>query len=59
MLQVQQAVAKALQDPEVRERLAGLGLFASGTTPTEFSAQIRREIAKFKQVAEAAHIELD
>lgn len=59
VLQVQQAVAKALQDPEVRERLAGLGLFASGTAPADFSAQIRREIAKFKQVAETAHIELD
>ncbi|HCL85429.1 MAG TPA: ABC transporter substrate-binding protein [Comamonadaceae bacterium] len=56
---VQQAVAQALQEPAVRDRLAGQGLYASGTTPAEFSAQIEREIAKMKDVAAHAKIKLD
>ncbi|WP_313311295.1 tripartite tricarboxylate transporter substrate binding protein BugE [Pulveribacter sp.] len=56
---VQQAVAQAVQEPAVRERLAGQGLYASGTTPAEFSAQIEREIAKMKDVAAHAKIKLD
>lgn len=56
---VQQAVAQALNEPAVRERLAGQGLYASGTTPAEFSAQIVREIEKMKQVAAYARIKLD
>ncbi|WP_313084767.1 tripartite tricarboxylate transporter substrate binding protein BugE [Pulveribacter sp.] len=56
---VQQAVAQAVQEPAVRDRLAGQGLYASGTTPAEFSAQIEREIAKMKDVAAHAKIKLD
>ncbi|SDM10511.1 Tripartite-type tricarboxylate transporter, receptor component TctC [Oryzisolibacter propanilivorax] len=56
---VQQAVAQALAEPAVRDRLAAQGLYASGTTPAEFSAQIEREIAKMKQVAAYAKIQLD
>ena len=56
---VQQAVAQALKEPAVRDRLAGQGLYASGTTPAEFSEQIVREIAKMKQVAAYAGIKLD
>ena len=39
--------------------LAAQGLYASGTTPAEFSAQIAREIDKMKQVAAYAKIKLD
>lgn len=56
---VQQAVAQALKEPAVRDRLAAQGLYASGTTPAEFSAQIAREIDKMKQVAAYAKIKLD
>ena len=59
VLRVQQAVAQALKEPAVRERLAGQGLYASGTTPADFSAQIVREIEKMKQVAAYARIKLD
>ncbi|MDO9358938.1 MAG: tripartite tricarboxylate transporter substrate binding protein BugE [Polaromonas sp.] len=55
----QQAVVKALQDPAVRTRLAGQGLFASGTLPDEFSAQIRKEIDKMQRIAKFAKISLD
>ena len=59
ILRVQQAVATALKEPAVRERLAGQGLYASGTTPAAFSQQIVSEIEKMKKVAAYARIQLD
>ncbi len=56
---IQQAVAQALKEPAVRERLAGQGLYPSGTTPKEFTAQIASEIDKMKRVAAYAKIALD
>jgi tripartite-type tricarboxylate transporter receptor subunit TctC len=56
---LQEAVAKALREPAVRDRLAVQGLFASGTTPEEFSVQIRREIEKMQSVSRFAKINLD
>ncbi|RZJ09241.1 MAG: tripartite tricarboxylate transporter substrate binding protein BugE [Acidovorax sp.] len=56
---IQQAVAQALKEPAVRERLAGQGLYPSGTTPKDFTAQIGREIDKMKRVAAYAKISLD
>ena len=58
-LRMQQAVATALRDPAVRERLALQGLYASGTTPAEFDAEIKSEIEKMKKVAAFAKISLD
>jgi tripartite-type tricarboxylate transporter receptor subunit TctC len=58
-LRMQQAVATALKDASVRERLALQGLYASGTTPAEFTAQIASEIEKMKKVAAFARIRLD
>ncbi len=56
---IQQAVAQALKEPAVRERLAGQGLYPSGTTPAEFTTQIAREIEKMKAVAAYAKVALD
>ncbi len=56
---IQQAVALALKEPAVRERLAGQGLYPSGTTSKEFSAQLVREIEKMKRVAAYAKVALD
>lgn len=59
VLRVQQAVAAALKEPAVRDRLAGQGLYPSGTTPAQFSLQIVREIEKMKKVAAYAKIKLE
>ncbi|GAA6121169.1 tripartite tricarboxylate transporter substrate binding protein BugE [Acidovorax sp. FG27] len=59
VLRVQQAVATALKEPAVRDRLAGQGLYASGTTPADFSKQIVREIDKMKKVAAYAKIKIE
>ena len=56
---IQQAVVKALQEPAVRTKLAAQGLFASGTTPAEFAAQIKREIAKMQRIAQFAKISIE
>jgi tripartite-type tricarboxylate transporter receptor subunit TctC len=56
---VQQAVVAALQDKALRDKLAGQGLFASGTKPEEFAAQIRKEIDKMQRIAKFAKIALD
>ena len=56
---IQQAVVKALQEPAVRTKLAAQGLFASGTTPAEFAAQIKKEIDKMKRIAKFAKISIE
>ncbi|MFI5443770.1 tripartite tricarboxylate transporter substrate binding protein BugE [Polaromonas sp. UC242_47] len=56
---IQQAVAQALQDPAVRQRMTAQGLYPSGTTSKDFSAQIVKEIKKMKGVAAYAKVSLD
>ncbi len=58
-LRMQQAVVAVLKDRAVRERLSLQGLYASGTTPAEFTTQIASEIEKMKQVVAFARIRLD
>jgi tripartite-type tricarboxylate transporter receptor subunit TctC len=41
-----------LKMPEVRERLLGMGINPSGSTPAELDAEIKRESAKWKKVIE-------
>ena len=56
---IQQAVFKSLQEPAVRSKLAAQGLFASGSSPAEFEAQIKREIEKMQHIAKFAKISLE
>ena len=46
-------IAKALNDPEVKERLAGLGVVGSPTTPSEFATFIARETTKVAEIIKA------
>ena len=52
-------VVKSLQLPDVRERLAGLGVEAVSSTPAEMSAAIRSDIAVFSAVIKSANIKAD
>ena len=45
--------------PEVRERLATQGFDARTTTPTEFAAYLRAEIAKWAKVVKATGVRID
>lgn len=53
------AVAKALQEPAVRSKLAAQGLFPSGSSPDDFAAQMRKETDKMQRIARFAKITLD
>jgi tripartite-type tricarboxylate transporter receptor subunit TctC len=48
---------QALQTQEMKEKLAGDGAEPVGTTPAEFAAHIKAELAKWASVARAAKIE--
>ena len=51
--------ARVLAMPEVRERLAGLGLEVVGSTPEQFDAFVRSEIAKWAKVVKDNNIKAD
>ncbi len=53
-----QEFAKALQLPDVRERLNGLGVEASGATHDEFTAMIREERARWAKVIKTAGVQI-
>jgi tripartite-type tricarboxylate transporter receptor subunit TctC len=52
-------IAKALQSPEVNERLAAEGSTAGGITPQEFAAHIQNEIAKWAKVVKMSGARAD
>lgn len=52
-------VARVLKLPEVRERIAALGIDPVASTPEEFSRLIATDIAKWTAVAKAANIKAD
>ena len=49
-------IARVLALPEVRERLAAIGYTPVGNTPEEFSAQIKRDVARWAKVIRDAGI---
>ncbi len=54
-----QALNAALAQPEVKEKFAAAGLEAVSSTPAEFAAFIRSEIAKWAKVAKEANIRIE
>lgn len=54
---IQQEVAKALSLPDVRTRLADMALDVVASTPSEFAAYFKSEVAKFTKVIADAKIE--
>jgi len=50
------AIREALAEPGVRDRLRQLGLVVRGTTPEEFDATLRRDIAEWREVVRRANI---
>ena len=53
------AAAQAVNTPAVRERLALLGLFPSGTSPAQFGETISKEIDKMQRLAKKTGISID
>jgi tripartite-type tricarboxylate transporter receptor subunit TctC len=56
---LQEEVARVINLPDVRERLAGLGVDPASSTPEEFGRMIATDIAKWTAVAKAANIKAD
>ena len=54
-----QAVAAALEDADVRTKLAETGLRVVGNSPAEFSAFLAQEIEKFSVIVKAANIKAE
>lgn len=54
--QLQAEALKALEPPDVRNRLPALGLGIVGSDPDRFAAKFSADIAKFALVVRAAHI---
>jgi tripartite-type tricarboxylate transporter receptor subunit TctC len=52
-------IVKALQIPEVRERIAGFGFEPVGDTPEEFGEFVRKDIARWAKVAKASGARVD
>lgn len=48
-----------LNDPEVRERLNGLGIAATPGTPEKFGDEIRRDLARYGAVVKSAGIKVE
>jgi len=53
------AVKQVLAMPDVREKLAGQQALLIGNTPAEFSAQIARELERFRRAVAAANIKVE
>ena len=56
---LQEEVARVVKLPEIRERLAAMGVEASGNTSEEFGRIVASDIAKWTAVAKAANIKAD
>ncbi|MCC7079282.1 MAG: tripartite tricarboxylate transporter substrate binding protein [Burkholderiales bacterium] len=53
---LQQAVAKTMSDPALKQRFAALGAWPKGSTTAEFAAHIQAERRKWAPVIKAANI---
>jgi tripartite-type tricarboxylate transporter receptor subunit TctC len=56
---VQQEVAKALNTPEMKEKLLAQGAIPSGNTPQQFAAHIDAELKKWQPVVKASGAKVD
>ncbi len=48
-----------MNQPDVRDRLAGQGLFVKTGTPAELAALMQTEIAKWAKVVKAANLKIE
>ena len=53
------AVVSSVRAPEVREQMARQGLDPIGSTPAEFAAHLKREVARWARVVKEAGIKAD
>jgi len=56
---VRSEVVKTINDPTVKQRFVALSAEAVGSTPEEFTAVLRRDLAKWAKVAREANVKAD
>ena len=56
---IQADIARALAAPDAKERVTGLGFDIIASTPEQFTAQIKTEIAKWGKVIKASGLKAD
>jgi tripartite-type tricarboxylate transporter receptor subunit TctC len=56
---LQKEIARALENPEVKAKLAGLGAEPIANTPAEFAAMIRSETTKWSKIVKDANIKVE
>jgi len=56
---LQGAIARALKQPDVAQRLAAEGAIVIGSTPAEFGAHIKAELARVGNVVRGAGIRIE
>lgn len=56
---LQREAAKALESPDLKERLIAQGAEPSGITPEEFAAVVRNDLKRWTEVIRAARIRLE
>ncbi len=52
-------IHRILALPEIRDRIVGLGFYMIASTPDEFAAQIKEEVAKWGKVIRSAGMKID
>jgi tripartite-type tricarboxylate transporter receptor subunit TctC len=56
---LQRELRAVVQTPDIKERLASLGITASGNTPAEFGKQIEADLAKYADIVKTAKVKVD
>src|ERR1700722_722446 len=52
-------IGRALKDPEFAAKIAAIGIDPIGSTPEEFSAFLRKEIPRWKQIVQDADVKVE
>jgi tripartite-type tricarboxylate transporter receptor subunit TctC len=58
VMKINAGIQEALKSPDVVKRFQADGSTPTGSTPQQFSAHIRSEIAKWRKLAKEAHLQL-
>ena len=59
MNRIRDELVKGMAEPEIREKLIGLGVEPDGRSPAEFAKFLAADIARWTAVAKAANITAD
>ena len=59
VMRLNQAVNKALESADVRDRIVADGFVPTQSTPEEFGARLAKDVARWQDVVKRANIKID